>query len=166
MAELALWPALQQLMDVADSERVRAVVDGGTLRPLALEYVLRAMVPVATDLEAHWVLAECRRITEVYGLSPDSLSPIPSLLNFSLDSLGEMGSSEDVSYALKHVASAHDAVSMAALEAAIALDADRTGEALLDMVWDVELSEDVMKRAARFLAEWQEEGALDGPEVP
>jgi hypothetical protein len=157
LAELALWPALQQEMSVADSERVRAVVAGGTLEPISLEYVLRAMVPGATDLGADWVLSECRRVTEAYGLNPDRLSPIPSLLHVALDSLGERGTAADVSYALHHIPSAHDAVSMTALEAAIALDADRTGEALLDLIWDAPLSEDVMKRAARFLAQWQEQ---------
>lgn len=153
LAELALRADLQQALTPADVARFAALLERSDVEPRAREYVLRAFLPLRDRVATDWIIAECRREVDRYEPPLDLRSAIPSLLTISLSGLEELGGPEDAERALRHLDSNSEAVSLAAFQAAAALDPDRTAEVVEPFAFEGDLPRDTQWAILRFLAE-------------
>lgn len=122
LTELVLVDEVRELVGERELEVLKSVLAGGSLEPMAHEYLLRAARPMLEKWGSDWLAVNCREVVGAHGTDLDLRSMIPSLLETSLELLGEVGVPGDAELASRHVASNNPGVGRAAFSAVVALD--------------------------------------------
>lgn len=152
LAELVLYPGLTDLVGDEDVEVLAETLAGGSLEPLAHDYLLRAAKPNAESWGRDWLAEDCRKLLAAHGTELDLLSPVPSLLVIALQTLAVTGEARDLDLAARHVPSNNPGVGRAAFKAMVALDPEQARKRAGGLLERDDLHGDTRRDVQRFLA--------------
>lgn len=151
LAELALRPELAIEFSETELLVLRQQMEGGTLEPRAIEYMLRGLVNLPAAPQHAWLAEQCRSILRRQSIDLDLGSGVPAMVHTTIRVLGSRGIAADARLMPPHLGSNNPAVGRAALEAMASLDPVLARSAAAAAL-EGELHQDVRRALGIFLA--------------
>ncbi len=165
LAELVLRPNLLDLLDGAGRGRLRETLESGQLEPMARDYLLQALLPIAGQEQIRpWLAQECRATVAASEPRLDLMSSNPAMLKTAIKVLAGIGAPGDVPELGKHLSSNNPAVARQAWKAILSLDPKAAGKQAGLALERGDLGRDVRIALERYIRELDQAAGQDHKE--